>query len=246
MPIPTPAAAAMWRTGASTPETTNTAAAASSRAFSLRRASARFRGADDPDPLSMLATAPLPPSLRLTSGTTFRMLLNGTRIRLFRMPEQTSQSQPLTAHARIRLAGRGIPHSRVRDSPGYAAGTDIDGRRRKDQRPHGAHDRTAVWDHDGPISGHLSRRPAGMARGGHDPADRARVAVRSPHAYRRRPQRADLRRLDTALSPRRANRTTAPRAAGDPATASDRRRCWPRSPQPSTLSPAGGSNSASA
>ena len=68
--------------------------------------------------------------------------------------------------------------------------------------------------------------------GGHDPADRAHVAVRSPHAYQQRPQRADLRRLDTALSPRRANRTTAPRAAGDPATASDRRRCWPRWPGP--------------
>jgi hypothetical protein len=34
----------MSRTGASTPEATNTAAAASSRACSLRRASARFRG----------------------------------------------------------------------------------------------------------------------------------------------------------------------------------------------------------
>ncbi len=53
---------AMSRTGTSTPEAMNAAAAASRSVSSLRRASARFRGADDPDPLSMPATAPLPPS----------------------------------------------------------------------------------------------------------------------------------------------------------------------------------------
>ena len=66
-----------------------------------------------------------------------------------------------------------------------------------------------------PSAGRLPRHPAGLARGGHDPADRACVAVRSPHADRRRPERADLRRLDTALGPRRADPTTAPRPARD-------------------------------
>ena len=42
VPVPTPASAAIWRTGASTPEVTNTAAAAFSRDCSLRRASARL------------------------------------------------------------------------------------------------------------------------------------------------------------------------------------------------------------
>src|SRR5260370_7591089 len=83
----------MSRTGASTPEVMKVAAAASSSVSSLRRASARFRGADDPDPLSVPATAPLPPSLHLANGTVFRMLVSGTRFRLFRMPEQPIQSQ---------------------------------------------------------------------------------------------------------------------------------------------------------
>ena len=42
-------------------------------------------------------------------------------------------------------------------------------------------------DHDGPAAGRLPRHPAGLARGGRDPADRARLAVRSPAADRRRP-----------------------------------------------------------
>ena len=47
------------------------------------------------------------------------------------------------------------------------------------------------------------------------PRDRARVAVRPPHADRRRPGRADLRGLDAALGPRRADPTAAPRPARD-------------------------------
>src|SRR4051812_10237207 len=50
----------MSRTGASTPDATKAAAAASSNVFSLRRASARFRGAGACDPSSRAATAPLP------------------------------------------------------------------------------------------------------------------------------------------------------------------------------------------
>src|ERR1022692_1389498 len=83
----------MSRTGTSTPEAMKAAAAAASSVSSLRRASARFRGADDPDPLPMSATAPLPPSLQLAYGTLFRILISGTRLRLFRMPDWARQRQ---------------------------------------------------------------------------------------------------------------------------------------------------------
>src|SRR5882757_6676442 len=90
-----------------------------------------------------------------------------------------------------------------------------DCRWRKDQRPHAANTPASLRDHDRPITGRLPRRPPGLARGGHNPGDRACVAVRSPHADRRRPERTDLRRLDTALGPRRTDPTTAPRPARD-------------------------------
>src|SRR5487761_171632 len=91
--MPTPALAAMSRTGTSTPEVTKAAAATSSSVSSLRRASARLPGADDPDPLSMSTTAPLPPSLHLANGTMFRTLVIGTTLRLFMMPEQASKTK---------------------------------------------------------------------------------------------------------------------------------------------------------
>ena len=77
------------------------------------------------------------------------------------------------------------------------------------------HAATQFRDHDRPDAGRLPRRPAGLARGGRHPGDRARVAVRSPHADRRRPGRTDLRRLDAALGPCRTDPTTAPRPARD-------------------------------
>src|SRR5688572_18348669 len=83
----------MSRTGTSTPELTNAAAAASSRASSLRRASARFRGAGDPDPLLMPTTPLRCPWLHLANGTVFRMVINGTTIRLARLPREESIMQ---------------------------------------------------------------------------------------------------------------------------------------------------------
>src|SRR5215469_10299423 len=60
--MPTPARAAISRTGTLTPDSTNAAAAASSSVASFRRASARFRGAAARDPLSPPAAIQLPPS----------------------------------------------------------------------------------------------------------------------------------------------------------------------------------------
>src|SRR6516165_4720892 len=57
VPIPTPAAAAMSRTGASTPDVTNTAAAAESNACSLRCASARIFRGGCPAPSSLVVIA---------------------------------------------------------------------------------------------------------------------------------------------------------------------------------------------
>src|SRR3981189_2233147 len=108
--MPTPALAAMSRTGASTPEAMKAAAAASSSVSSLRRASARFRGADDSDPLPMSATALLPPSLTLLIGTRFRMFGNGTRIRLSMMPEQASYDQATRRHSRDFLRRNPVRH----------------------------------------------------------------------------------------------------------------------------------------
>src|SRR6266568_3494626 len=65
VPTPTPALAAMSRTGTSTPDVTKAEAAASSSVFSLRRASARFRGADDP-----LSTSTTARYLRHSTGHT--------------------------------------------------------------------------------------------------------------------------------------------------------------------------------
>src|SRR5580700_3945599 len=62
VPTPTPALAAISRTGALTPDSTNAAAAASSSVASFRRASARFRGgAAAPGPLAPTTTRS-PPS----------------------------------------------------------------------------------------------------------------------------------------------------------------------------------------
>src|ERR1700759_731716 len=78
VPIPTPAAAAMSRTGASTPEVTNTAAAAASSACWLRRASARCG---------------------LRSGTSLR-IVGGASFRLSSMPaimpQEMDQLTPTT------------------------------------------------------------------------------------------------------------------------------------------------------
>src|ERR1700694_1854720 len=49
----------------------------------------------------------------------------------------------------------------------------------------------AFRDHDRPVPGRVRRRPAGLARGRHDPGDRARVALRPPDADLRGPGRAD-------------------------------------------------------
>jgi hypothetical protein len=61
--IPTPARAAIWRIGASTPEVTNTSAAAVSTVCWLRWASARLLRAAFPAGLSVGITLFLPPSL---------------------------------------------------------------------------------------------------------------------------------------------------------------------------------------
>ena len=66
-----------------------------------------------------------------------------------------------------------------------------------------------------PMQVGLPRRAPGLAGGGRDSADRARVAVRPPDADRRRPRRAGVRGLDAPLRARRADRASAPRAAGD-------------------------------
>ncbi len=60
------------------------------------------------------------------------------------------------------------------------------------------------------------------------------------------PERTDLRGLDAAGGARRPDASGCASACWSPATASGRPRCWPRSPRPSTSSPAGGSTSASA
>src|SRR5450631_4037175 len=73
----------MSRTGASTPDLTNTAAAASSNACSLRCASARFCRAGlcwvgCSAPSSMLVIVSFPPSDNgLTNGTSFRIIIIG-------------------------------------------------------------------------------------------------------------------------------------------------------------------------
>ena len=89
-----------------------------------------------------------------------------------------------------------------------------------------------------PAAGRLRRHPAGVARGGRHPRDRARLAVRPPAADRRRSPRADLRGLDAAVGARRPDASGCASACSSPATASGHRRCWPRSPRPSTSSPA--------
>src|ERR1043166_603439 len=77
---PTPALAAMSRTGASTPEATKTAAAASSRACWLRRASLRFDLAELPGLRPSSFTAALLRRPILQNGSAFR-ILGGTRFR---------------------------------------------------------------------------------------------------------------------------------------------------------------------
>ena len=68
---------------------------------------------------------------------------------------------------------------------------------------------------DRAAAGQLRRPAAGLAGSGHDPADRACLGVRSPPADRRRQGRPDLRRLDAAVGPRRADHPAAPGPAGD-------------------------------
>src|SRR5258705_9996008 len=102
----------MSRTGASTPEVTKTAAAASSSVLSLRRASARLRGAACPAPPSLSFTAPFPPLLSLSNGTAFPIVI-GTRFRLLMMPEQGPTTKPrivTTLHPQWRKHGHAVPH----------------------------------------------------------------------------------------------------------------------------------------
>src|ERR1044072_5129924 len=145
--MPTPASVAIARTGASTPETTKTAAAASSRACSLRRASARF------GVVSLVVMVKRNAAPYSASGTLLR--------------------------------------ERIVDVA------------------------TEFRDHDRSHAGRLRRRAPGLAGGGRDPPDRARVAVRPPDADRRRPWRPGLRGLDAPLRAGRPDRAPARRAAGD-------------------------------
>src|SRR5215472_7324746 len=127
----------MSRTGASTPDTTNTDAAAASRACSLRRASARFRG--DVRPVWPLRpdTVPVPPVAHLQNGTVLRMM-SGATFRFIMAQRRTSRPPQ-------------HPPSRVRDSAGHAARGH---QRAETEGPtaHVAHDRTPVRDHDGPVT----------------------------------------------------------------------------------------------
>src|SRR6201992_1242678 len=87
VPTRTPARAAMSRTGASTPEVTNTAAAASSRVCSLRRASARFRG-------NVSVTGSLSP---LIDKRNIAAYVERSSVPLVMMPEPARQEQPTMA-----------------------------------------------------------------------------------------------------------------------------------------------------
>src|SRR5580700_10303097 len=73
VPTPTPALAAISRTGALTPDSTNAAAAASSSVASFRRASARFRGgAAAPGPLAPTTTRSPPSRLAKRNKVPYR------------------------------------------------------------------------------------------------------------------------------------------------------------------------------
>src|ERR1700761_7527410 len=140
VPMPTPALAAMSRTGALTPDSTNAAAAASSSAPSFRLASARFRGTAPG--LSPSATARSPPSRDLQSGTMFRIVLSGTMFRFSRMPDPAGPRQ----------AARALPAHTARHILSAA--------------PHGAHHAARspaqLRNHDRPDAGRLRGHPAGL------------------------------------------------------------------------------------
>src|SRR4051812_8430978 len=111
--VPTPAPAAMPRTGASTPAVTKIAAAASSRVSLLRRASARLGRAACPAPASLSFTAPSL-ATELANGTSFHST-NGTMFRLLMMPEQGPTTKPRIATTLHPLQRR---HAR---SPGWTS-----------------------------------------------------------------------------------------------------------------------------
>src|SRR6185437_10016777 len=154
VPMPTPALAAISRTGASTPEATNTAAAASSRACSLRRASARLREGADPPPPSASDTAS--PSclvgLAKRSGA----------------PYAERNNAPLADDAR----------AEEKAHPGRArAPAEFDADDREKEPADGADRCTTFRDQHRPVAGRLPGHPAGLARGRYDPRNRARLAI---------------------------------------------------------------------
>src|SRR4029077_9363969 len=99
----------MSRTGASTPEATNTAAAASSRACSLRRASARFPRVRAGGPL-LSGTVPLPLVAALQNGAMLR-IVSGAAFRFLMVPQRKDRGVYVT-HDR----------SAIRDRYGATAG----------------------------------------------------------------------------------------------------------------------------
>ena len=70
-------------------------------------------------------------------------------------------------------------------------------------------------DHDGADERRVRGHPSGLAGGGRRAGDRACLALRSPHADRRRPGRPGVRGLDAAVRARGADRAAARRPARD-------------------------------
>src|ERR1700751_2564694 len=138
----------MSRTGTLTQESTNAAAAALSSVASFRRASARFRGPAVPDSLSPPDTPGLPPSHILPRGTWFRIVSIGTRFHF--LQDDRSGSLHQAAHPRLAWPPR---------------------------RTHAANISAQFRNHDCAHADRLPACPAGLARGGRDPGNRARVAV---------------------------------------------------------------------